>query len=562
MEGKNLQLRSICYGFFLLLSFRPHATKAQTPIFVGSNCQNTTQEPLSGVYQTNLDGMLRWASSDAATSKGYNYKSIGNNSPVYGLYDCRGDVVGYFCQFCVSTAAKEAPQRCPNRVSAMVWYEFCILSYSNESFYGTVLTTPSWHALGEKNVSKMEHIQKGYDFVSSLIRKATKETNQLFYMDAFNLSSTERRYGSVQCTRVLTNEGCRQCLETILAQVAKCCEQKLGWAIWTESCAIKYDDHMFYQTSSVTEPNPKLAKQGGNNRSKILIISFSVTGSITLLCLSVYGWWCRTRKDGMISRAIRLSSYHNIQTEDTLNPDLPTIPLITILQSTGNFSEVSKLGEGGFGPVYKGTLPDGRQIAVKRLSQFSAQGSEEFDNEVMLIAKLQHRNLVRLLACCLEENEKILVYEYLPNKSLDFHLFDDERRKHFDWKLRLSIINGIARGVLYLHEDSRLKVIHRDLKASNVLLDPEMNPKISDFGLARAFEKGQNQANTKRVIGTYGYMAPEYAMEGLFSGKSDVFSFGVIVLEIICGRKNSGFYLSEHGPTLLLYILVGLENMV
>ncbi|XP_047150682.1 cysteine-rich receptor-like protein kinase 10 [Vigna umbellata] len=553
MVGKNLLLRSICYGFFLLLSFRPHVTKAQTPSFLASNCQNTTQEPLSSVYQTNLDGMLRWASSDAATSKGYNYKRIGKTSPVYGLYDCRGDVVGYFCQFCVSIAAKEAPQHCPNRVSAMVWYDFCVLRYSNESFYGTVLTNISWHVLGDKNISNREDIQKGDNFVRGLIRKATKETNQLFYMDVFNLSSTEKRYGLVQCSRDLTNEGCRQCLETILAQVAKCREQKLGWVIWTGSCAIKYDDHMFYQTSSVAEPNPKLAKQEGNNRSKILIISFSVTGAITLLCLSVYGWWCRTRKDGLIARAIRLSSYHNIQTEDTLNPDIPTIPLITILQSTGNFSEVSKLGEGGFGPVYKGILPDGRQIAVKRLSQFSAQGSEEFDNEVMLIAKLQHRNLVRLLACCLEENEKILVYEYLPNKSLDYHLFDDERKKHFDWKLRLRIINGIARGVLYLHEDSRLKVIHRDLKASNVLLDPELNPKISDFGLARAFEKGQNQANTKRVIGTYGYMAPEYAMEGLFSVKSDVFSFGVIVLEIICGRKNRGFYLSEHGPTLLLY---------
>ncbi|TKY68378.1 Cysteine-rich receptor protein kinase 10 [Spatholobus suberectus] len=132
-------------------------------------------------------------------------------------------------------------------------------------------------------------------------------------------------------------------------------------------------------------------------------------------------------------------------------------------------------------------------------------------------------------------------------------LSDVEKRKQFDWKLRLRIINGIAKGILYLHEDSRLRVIHRDLKASNVLLDHEMNPKISDFGLARAFERGQNQANTKRVMGTYGYMAPEYAMEGLFSMKSDVFSFGVLVLEIICGKKNSGFFLSEHGQSLLLY---------
>ncbi|KAL9298271.1 hypothetical protein ACSQ67_024167 [Phaseolus vulgaris] len=337
----------------------------------------------------------------------------------------------------------------------------------------------------------------------------------------------------------------------MLAQVPKLYDQKLGWFIWSGTCMIKYDDYMFYlpnnQRSSIPASNPETDKDGVNKRSKILIISFSVMGSITLLCLGVYFFWNR-RRDG-----IRLSSFHKIQTEETLNTDLPIIPLITVLQSTDNFSEASKLGEGGFGSVYKGILPDGRQIAVKRLSKFSGQGSEEFNNEVMSIAKLQHRNLVRLFGCCLEDNEKILVYEYMPNASLYFHLFDDEKRKQLDWKLRLSIINGIARGLLYLHEDSRLRVIHRDLKASNVLLDHDMNPKISDFGLARAFEIGQNQGNTKRVMGTYGYMAPEYAMQGLFSVKSDVFSFGVLVLETICGRKNNGFYLSKHGQTLLLY---------
>ncbi|KOM49884.1 hypothetical protein LR48_Vigan08g071100 [Vigna angularis] len=474
-------------------------------------------------------------SSDAATSKGYNYTSIGNKNTVYGLYNCRGDVVGYFCQFCVSNAAREIPQHCPNSVSAMVWYDFCILKYSNENFFGKILTHPTWHAVGTKNISNKEETKKGEDFMRSLIRKATVETSMLYYMDAFNLSFTQSRYGMVQCTKDLTNDGCRECLEAMLAEVPKFCEQKLGWFIWSGTCMIKYDDQMFYLLNNQSSSSRESDKHGGRKRSKILIMSFSVMGSTTLL----YG--------------IRLSSFHKIQTEEMLNTDLPIIPLITILQSTDNFSEASKLGEGGFGSVYKGILPDGRQIAVKRLSEFSGQGSEEFNNEVMFIAKLQHRNLVRLYACCLEENEKILVYEYMPNSSLYFHLFDDEKRKQLDWKLRLSIINGIARGLLYLHEDSRLRVIHRDLKASNVLLDHDMNPKISDFGLAKAFEIGQNQANTKRVMGTFGYMAPEYAMQGLFSVKSDVFSFGVLVLETICGRKNNGFYLSEHDETLLLY---------
>ncbi|XP_061364777.1 G-type lectin S-receptor-like serine/threonine-protein kinase B120 isoform X2 [Gastrolobium bilobum] len=239
--------------------------------------------------------------------------------------------------------------------------------------------------------------------------------------------------------------------------------------------------------------------------------------------------------------------------EESVNSDLPMMPLSTILKSTSNFSDECKLGKGGFGPVYKGVLPDGRQIAVKRLSKTSVQGVEEFKNEVILIAKLQHRNLVRLLACCIEQNEKLLVYEYMPNSSLDFHLFDMMKGAQLDWKKRSNIINGIAKGLLYLHEDSRLRVIHRDLKASNILLDHEMNPKISDFGLARTFGGDQSQANTIRVVGTYGYMAPEYAMEGLFSVKSDVFSFGVLLLEIITGKKNSKFYLSDHGQSLLIY---------
>ncbi|KDP20843.1 hypothetical protein JCGZ_21314 [Jatropha curcas] len=234
--------------------------------------------------------------------------------------------------------------------------------------------------------------------------------------------------------------------------------------------------------------------------------------------------------------------------------DLPHFDLSAIAAATNNFSDSNKLGEGGFGSVYKGTLHGGKEIAVKRLSKHSGQGSNEFKNEVSLIAKLQHRNLVRMLGYCIKDREKMLIYEYLPNKSLDFYIFDEEKRSLLDWSTRHNIICGIARGILYLHQDSRLRIIHRDLKASNVLLDESMHPKISDFGMARIFGVDQIEANTNRVVGTYGYMSPEYAMQGLFSVKSDVYSFGVLLIEIVTGRKNSSYYEEATSSNLVGYV--------
>ncbi|XP_057494292.1 G-type lectin S-receptor-like serine/threonine-protein kinase At4g03230 [Actinidia eriantha] len=239
--------------------------------------------------------------------------------------------------------------------------------------------------------------------------------------------------------------------------------------------------------------------------------------------------------------------------DDKKGIDVPFFDLESILEATDYFSDANKLGQGGFGPVFKGKFSGGQEIAVKRLSSHSGQGLEEFKNEVVLIAKLQHRNLVRLLGYCIKGDEKILLYEYMPNKSLDAFIFDGTQCLSLDWQKRFDIILGIARGLLYLHQDSRLRIVHRDLKTSNILLDEEMNPKISDFGLAKIVRGKETEANTNRIMGTYGYMSPEYALEGLFSVKSDVFSFGVIVLEIVSGKKNTGFYPSQQGMKLLGY---------
>ncbi|KAL5729999.1 hypothetical protein ACHQM5_002879 [Ranunculus cassubicifolius] len=302
---------------------------------------------------------------------------------------------------------------------------------------------------------------------------------------------------------------------------------------------------------------------GTNHKILVITISAVVSSIILLLGLSIYLVWKRTdqrnaQKTGRrkseelpLYHMFRMSTREPLEDHEKEEIELPLVDFNLIVAITNNFSSANKLGEGGFGTVYKGTLADGQNMAVKRLSKTSHQGDDEFKNEAKLIAKLQHRNLVRLLGCCIEREEKILIYEYMPNKSLDAILFDKTSSSILDWLKRLNIIVGIARGLLYLHQDSIIRIIHRDLKASNVLLDDEMNPKISDFGLARIFGGNQTEANTDRVVGTYGYMAPEYALDGLFSVKSDVFSYGVLVLEILSGRRNRGFYAEIEEDNLL-----------
>ncbi|KAK6946802.1 Serine-threonine/tyrosine-protein kinase, catalytic domain [Dillenia turbinata] len=368
-----------------------------------------------------------------------------------------------------------------------------------------------------------------------------------------------------------------------------------------------------------------------NKRKKWVTVGVPAAAGVTLLVLSCFPLWWKLRKNEkgwMMTTKKRAKEQGNgINLEDSEcrsheeDLDLPLVDFDTIKAITCNFADSQKIGQGGFGPVYKVTCEDsphhsvyictlrclsfamlgkaifaaldsdglstmntktniqnygpvlrlhlvncnaekierrsvaklhtGQEIAVKRLSKNSRQGLTEFKNEVILIAKLQHRNLVGLLGCCIQNEEQILIYEYLPNGSLDSYVFDPERGHLLNWQKRFDIILGIARGLVYLHRDSRLRIIHRDLKASNILLDGDLNPKISDFGIAKTFQGEQAEGVTRRVIGTYGYMSPEYAIDGLFSIKSDVFSFGVLVLEITSGKRNRGFSHPHHDLSLL-----------
>lgn len=235
-----------------------------------------------------------------------------------------------------------------------------------------------------------------------------------------------------------------------------------------------------------------------------------------------------------------------------------------IKAATNNFDSANKIGEGGFGPVYKGVLSDGTIIAVKQLSAKSKQGNREFVNEIGMISALQHPNLVKLYGCCIEGNQLLLIYEYLENNSLARALFGrEEQRLNLDWKTRKKICIGIAKGLAYLHEESRLKIVHRDIKATNVLLDKDLNAKISDFGLAK-LDEDENTHISTRIAGTVGYMAPEYAMRGYLTDKADVYSFGIVALEIVSGKSNTNYRPKEEFVYLLdwAYVLQEQGNLL
>ncbi|KAK3431823.1 hypothetical protein EUGRSUZ_E03575 [Eucalyptus grandis] len=280
-------------------------------------------------------------------------------------------------------------------------------------------------------------------------------------------------------------------------------------------------------------------KLGKSNKATVITIAIAVPIGGVMVLLFLTSCWLRRKGKKTHEVITAINGANELTTMESLQFDLATMQF-----ATNDFSPEKKLGEGGFGEVFQGKLPNGQEIA----------GDEEFKNEVLLVAKLQHRNLVRLLGFCLEGAEKLLAYEFVSNKSLDYFLFDLEKRRQLDWPIRYKIISGIARGLLYLHEDSRLRIIHRDLKCSNILLDNEMTPKISDFGMARIFGANQNQASTNKIVGTFGYMSPEYAMHGEFSVKSDVYSFGILLLEIICGKKNNFYPQLDGGEYLATYV--------
>ncbi|CAL5408531.1 unnamed protein product [Camellia sinensis] len=489
-----------------------------SPTFLMCKCDNQFNYTQNNhVFQNNLNNILTNLSSETPLTNFYNSTFGKNKDTVYALRFCPAYIATQDCLACVQTASQLITQSCPNQKKAIIYYVECVVRYANYSFFSTEDGIPEvyWNSTTIfYNPDQLDQVMTNtmYGLISKAAFGSSTTTKFATGESKIISSSFQKLYCFAQCTPDINGRACRGCLQTALSYIQ---DNSFGneWSLmYGPNCQMRYSLEAFYDV--VSPPSPSLPPSGSTENTNI---------------------------NTTAPPPLQLSS------DSTPSAESLQFDLGTIRDATDNFSEANKLGEGGFGPVYKGVLLNGLEIAVKKLSRNSRQGQEEFKNEVLLLARLRHKNLVRLLGFCLEGKELLLIYEFMPNKSLDHFI------SSLDWKSCKKIIQGFARGLLYLHEDSQHRIIHRDLKASNILLDAEMNPKISDFGTSRLMVLDQSHYTTSKIMGTIGYMAPEYFKHGHFSVKSDVFSFGVILLEILSGQKIFCFHDVENGENLLSY---------
>ncbi|CAF2238466.1 unnamed protein product [Brassica napus] len=548
---------------FVLISFGVASVSAET------TCPNNGGGfTPNGTYDANRRLILSYLPSNVTAQKGLFYNgSIGqepNRIYVTGMCMPGSDTV--VCSDCIKMASDDLLQRCPNQTEAYSWAPhptLCYVRYSNTSFLGSLDLSP-WQSITHRaNVtSDLTEFRKIWEDLAvrmidaaSTSKSSPSSSDNYYTANTAALNPFQEIYALMQCTPDLSSSDCKTCLRESVRHYndRPCCNRRQGTRVRRPSCYLRMETYTFSKASFVNftaasplpvDDQPSKINNGEDSKrlSTGIVVAITVATVVGVLILLVLGYvLCRRRNS---YQRTQFENDSDISTTNSSQYDFKTIEV-----ATNNFSSSNKLGEGGFGEVYKGTLSTGTEVAVKRLSKMSGQGTREFRNEAVLVSKLQHRNLVRLLGFCLEGEEKILIYEFVPNKSLDYFLFDPEKQGQLDWSQRYKIIGGIARGILYLHQDSQLTIIHRDLKTSNILLDADMNPKISDFGLSTIFGIDQTQGNTNRIAGTYAYMSPEYALQGQFSMKSDVYSFGVLVLEIISGKKNSNVYQMDETST-------------
>ncbi|CAH8277237.1 unnamed protein product [Arabidopsis lyrata] len=540
----------------LLLSSQLLSVQSQEGKALFSSCQTVRGNfTVNSIFEVNLKSLISSLSSLPPTEDGFYNVSFGetDNEKVNSLVLCRGDVKPIECIGCIIRAGQEIRERCPNEKEAIIWYDNCMFRYSNRTILNTMETSPGYSFAtdfdfpGEKGAweNMLTTLLEGL-----MSRAAAGGERKKFAVSKKSGPSLQTLYGLMQCTPEISERDCIDCLTWNIGRIPILCNTKMGCRQATVSCNLRYATSRFYDLTAEEQPRalppaplpspPPPSNERVSDGKGFAIDDVKgvviIVGGVVLLIVSCVVIVLTLKK--------KKHNRQNERREDSLKFEFSAIR-----SATNNFSPLNELGKGGFGKVYKGIL-NGKEVAVKRLSENTKQGEIQFKNEVLSMANLSHRNLVRLVGFSAENNERALIYEFLPNKSLDNFIFD----KALGWATRYGIIVGVARGILYLHQDSHARIIHRDLKPGNVLLDKDMTPKIADFGLAKLFDESQiSQRFTENIMGTEGYIAPEFRNEGRISFKTDVYSFGVLVLEILSGKSIWNSKMGENGEDLITY---------
>ncbi|KAB2081261.1 hypothetical protein ES319_A05G119700v1 [Gossypium barbadense] len=517
------------------------ASNPQT-VLLNQGCSMFNVTSFSG-FSRNLNATLKELRGQL--DKGVHFavaQEATGSDPVYAMVQCRNYMSRNDCISCFSTASSQI-RNCSAANGARVIFDGCFLRYESNMFYQESTQVGNLGICGGSTASQQSVFGTTVERLLGDLVKATPRVDSFFAAsreEVGGVNGNVTAYGVAQCMETIDEKGCMECLKVALANIQRCPPDSDGRAVDT-GCFLRYSDSPFFGANYTIDLKPFLKTR--NTTKRDALIGGLVGGGGLLLLITLLLFWVRKSRNNMA-----------VPQEDAEAPPELQGPLTYTYKelnfATTNFSQQNKLGEGGFGEVYKGILKNGRVVAVKKLAiSKSEKVKAEFDTEVKLISNVHHRNLVRLVGCCSKGPELLLVYEFMPNGSLDKHLFG-QGHGSLNWKQRFDIIVGTAKGLAYLHEEFHACIIHRDIKPSNILLDRDFQPKIADFGLVRLLPEDQTHLSTK-FAGTFGYTAPEYAIHGQLSVKVDTYSFGVVVLEIISGLKNNETSLDPTAEFLL-----------
>ncbi|XP_071717008.1 cysteine-rich receptor-like protein kinase 2 [Rutidosis leptorrhynchoides] len=445
----------------------------------------------------------------------------------FGLAQCYGDLSTEDCILCYAEARNVLPHCYPNN-GGRIYLDGCFVRFQNYNFYEEYTGLNDTYVCGNATTKSRAFQDTVTRAISNAVTIALGN-DEYFGKEQMLVSGSWNEYVYVlaNCWGTLSPSSCRACLANATASISKCLPWSEGRALNT-GCFMRYSDTNFH--------NHVLTTSSASNTGKVIVIVVTFISSVVVVvvgsAIGIYIWQYR------YIQKKRKGSFDAEKMVKMLNDNSWNFKYSTLEKATGHWDESNKIGQGGFGTVYKGVLLDGREVAVKRLFFNIKFRAADFYNEVNMISNVEHKNLVRLLGCSCSGRESILVYEYLPNRSLNRFIFDATLGKTLNWEKRFDIITGTAEGLAYLHENRRNRIIHRDIKASNILLDFRFRAKIADFGLARSLQDDKTHISTA-IAGTLGYMAPEYLAHGHLTEKADVYSFGILLLEVVTGIENN-----------------------